>query len=205
VTIADYAADLRAPTPSAAAEMVVPDSADWAARIAHLHSRLRRSMLRGLEDRGTRLRWLMGRASMVGPAAKLAQQSQRLDELEQRLARGVRRGLVERRSHLSEWRTRLWQASPIAHVHAARARHAALNARLRSAVLEILRRGRARLAPLARTLNAVSPLATLDRGYAIVSKPGGGILRDAAEAPPGTEIEARLGKGRLRAKVQSSS
>src|ERR1700761_824600 len=80
-TIADFAADVRAPTPSAAAEIVVPDGGEWAARIAHLASRLHRSMLRGLEHRGQRLRWLMGRASLVSPAAKLAQQAQRLDEL----------------------------------------------------------------------------------------------------------------------------
>lgn len=58
--------------------------------------------------------------------------------------------------------------------------------------------------PLVRTLNAVSPLATLDRGYAIVSREGGEILRSAADAPPGTLIEARLGSGRLRAKVEDS-
>jgi exodeoxyribonuclease VII large subunit len=62
---------------------------------------------------------------------------------------------------------------------------------------------RERLAPLARTLNAVSPLATLSRGYAIVSKINGGILRQAADAPPGTLIEARLEAGTIRAKVQN--
>jgi exodeoxyribonuclease VII large subunit len=58
---------------------------------------------------------------------------------------------------------------------------------------------------LVRTLNAVSPLATLDRGYAIVSTEAGGILRDAAHAKPGTIIEARLARGRLRAKVEEST
>jgi len=61
---------------------------------------------------------------------------------------------------------------------------------------------RERLLPLIRTLNAVSPLATLERGYAIVSVEGGGILRNAAEVKPGTIIEARLARGKVRAKIE---
>jgi len=86
-------------------------------------------------------------------------------------------------------------------VRDAAARHQALFARLRAAGLECVRRARERWLPLARTLNAVSPLATLERGYAIVSGERGEILRDAADAAPGTMIEARLAKGRIRAKV----
>jgi exodeoxyribonuclease VII large subunit len=68
-----------------------------------------------------------------------------------------------------------------------------------------LRLARERLSPLMRTLNAVSPLATLDRGYAIVSGEKGEILRDAAAVPVGTTIVARLARGRLRAKVEGAS
>jgi exodeoxyribonuclease VII large subunit len=204
-TIADYAADLRAPTPSAAAEIVVPDGEEWSASLGRTALRLRRVMLRILEKRTERLRWLIGRAERVSPLAKLTQQAQRLDELEQRLTRSAQTLLAERRAALGEWRTRLWQASPIAHVQTTAAKHAALNARLRTAAAVIVRRARERLAPLVRTLNAVSPLATLERGYAIVSRVDGGIVRTAADAPPGTEIEARLGKGRIRAKVESSA
>jgi exodeoxyribonuclease VII large subunit len=96
----------------------------------------------------------------------------------------------------------LWQASPVGRVRDAAARHAALGVRLRAAGLEQTRRARERLLPLVRTLNAVSPLATLERGYAIVSIEGGQILRDAAEARPGTLIEARLARGSIRAKVE---
>jgi exodeoxyribonuclease VII large subunit len=64
---------------------------------------------------------------------------------------------------------------------------------------------REKLLPLIRTLHAVSPLATLERGYAIVSLEGGDILRDAADAKPGTLIEARLARGRVRAKIEGAS
>ena len=94
-----------------------------------------------------------------------------------RLSRTLRHGLAERRSTLGDCRTRLWQASPVTRVQRAIARHAALAARLRVAGPEQLRRSRERLLPLVRTLNAVSPLATLERGYAIVSREDGSIVQ----------------------------
>jgi exodeoxyribonuclease VII large subunit len=204
-TIADFAADVRAPTPSAAAELVVPNGEEWLVALHRLHSRLLRGVRRRVEAPRERLRWLIGRAALVSPVARLAQQSQRVDELESRLARSLRQILADCRLVLGDRRTRLWQASPVARVHTAIARHAALAARLRVAGPEQLRRARERLLPLMRTLNAVSPLATLDRGYAIVSHEDGGIIRNAADAAPGSVIEARLASGRIRAKVQTSS
>jgi len=201
-TIADFAADVRAPTPSAAAEIVVPDAEEWLASLRRIGARLQRALLRSMESRAQRLRWLTGRAALVSPTARLAQQSQRLDELEQRLSRSIRRLLAERRSALSERRSALWQVNPIARLQGAAARHQHLFARLRIAALESLRRSRERLAPLERTLNAVSPLATLQRGYAIVVADDGRILRDAADAAAGSIIEARLARGSVRAKVE---
>ena len=204
-TIADFAADVRAPTPSAAAEIVVPDSEEWLLSLRRSAARLQRALLRSMQSRGERLRWLIGRAALVSPVARLAQQSQRLDELEQRLNRSMRRLLSERRSELSERRSALWQASPIARVQAAAARHAFLITRLRAAAQGTLRRSRERLLPLVRTLNAVSPLATLQRGYAIVVSAEGRILRDAVDAAPGSLIEARLAQGTLLARVEKPS
>jgi exodeoxyribonuclease VII large subunit len=204
-TIADFAADVRAPTPSAAAELVVPNGEEWLLALRRSHARLIRAVNRRIESRRERLRWLIGRAALVSPVARLSQQSQRLDELETRLARGWRQILADRRSSLREYQTRLWQASPVARVQTTIARHAALSARLRAAGGESLRRARERLQPLVRTLNAVSPLATLDRGYAIVSTEDGAILRNAADALPGILIEARLATGKIRAKVEKAS
>jgi exodeoxyribonuclease VII large subunit len=201
-TIADFAADVRAPTPSAAAEIVVPDAQEWLKTVRTLGARLQQGMRRRLNDSQERLRWLTGRAALVSPAARLAQQMQRLDDLEDRLTRGMRQRLTELRAGLVDRRSLLWQLSPIARVRDAAQRHQMLAARLSGAQQLLLRHARERLMPLVRTLQAVSPLATLDRGYAIVSREGGAILRDAAQAPPGTIIEARLAAGRLRAKVE---
>jgi exodeoxyribonuclease VII large subunit len=201
-TIADFAADVRAPTPSAAAELAVPDSQEWLASFGRLGARMQRCLRLKLENRRERLRWLTARAALASPTVRLTQQAQRLDELERRLSRGWRHVMNTRRSRLSERQSRLWQASPIGHVREAAARRAALVARLQAAGLHQVRRARERLLPLVRTLNAVSPLATLERGYAIVNLENGPIVRDAAEAKPGTVIVARLRVGRLRARVE---
>jgi exodeoxyribonuclease VII large subunit len=201
-TIADFAADVRAPTPSAAAEIAVPDGEEWLASLARLAQRLQRGLLRRVEAQRERLRWLIGRAALVSPTARLSQQTQHLDELEQRMFRSLRQILADRRSALGERRSRLWQLSPAARLRNTAARQAALYARLRAAALARLHLARERLSPLVRTLNAVSPLATLDRGYAIVSRVSGGIVRSAAEVEPGTLIEARLALGKIRAKVE---
>jgi len=201
-TIADFAADVRAPTPSAAAEIAVPDGAEWLTSLSRLAHRLQRGLLRRLEAQRERLRWLIGRAALVSPSARLSQQTQRLDDLEQRMFRAQRQILADRRSALGERRSRLWQASPVTRVRSTAARQAALYARLRAAALARLHFARERLSPLVRTLNAVSPLATLDRGYAIVSHVSGAIVRSAAEVSPGMPIEVRLAVGKIRAKVE---
>jgi exodeoxyribonuclease VII large subunit len=204
-TIADFAADVRAPTPSAAAELVVPDAADLLTHFARVAARLQRAMRRRLEEHRQRLRWLTGRAALVSPSARLTQQAQRLDELEQSLARALRRRLHEQRERLRWLSGRMTRVSPAGRIRDARSRHTALLARLQTAGLQQTRRAHERLAPLLRTLNAVSPLATLERGYAIVSLEDGRILRDAVDAKPGANIEARLARGRIRAKVDSST
>jgi exodeoxyribonuclease VII large subunit len=204
-TIADFAADVRAPTPSAAAELVVPDSADWLRSLAVLGGRLVQGMQRRLQHDRRALEFLAHRAAQVSPAARLTDQMQRLDELEQRLARALRQRVSDLRTAVADWRGRLWRQSPALLVQQGAARHADLSARLKAAQLALLQDWRERLLPLVRTLQAVSPLATLERGYAIVSLEQGAILRDAAQAPPGTRIIARLGAGSLRARVEPDS
>ena len=178
--------------------------AQQAQRLDEMEVRLSRAMNRRLAGHRERLGWLTGRAALLSPRALLVQRSMHLEELELRIYRALRHTLNEHRSALSDLERRLWRASPVLRVREAVARHSALLARLRTAGPDRVRRARARLLPLERTLNAVSPLATLERGYAIVSSEQGEILRDAANSAPGMIIEARLARGRIRAKVEKS-
>jgi exodeoxyribonuclease VII large subunit len=204
-TIADFAADVRAPTPSAAAELVVPDAEEWLNSFVRLGARLQRGMRRRLEEDRERLRWLTGRAALASPVARLGAQAQRLDELEQCLVRAILRRLQEHRERLRWLAGRAALASPAMRLSQQSLRLKNLTERLNRAWRHTLDSRREKLLPLVRTLNAVSPLATLERGYAIVTVEGGPILRDAEQAKPGTIIEARLARGRIRAKVEAAS
>jgi exodeoxyribonuclease VII large subunit len=201
-TIADFAADVRAPTPSAAAELVVPDAEEWLNAFVQFGARLQRGVRRRLQEHGARLRWLTGRAALVSPAARLSAQAQRLDELEQSMVRALRRRLQEHRERLRWLTGRAALVSPSARLTQQLLRLENLNQRLGRAWRQAVNSRREKLQPLIRTLKAVSPLATLERGYAIVSIEGGQILRNAADASPGTVIEARLAQGSVRAKVE---
>jgi len=204
-TIADFAADVRAPTPSAAGELVVPDAEEWRNAFAQLGARLQRGVRRRLQEHGERLRWLTGRAALASPVVRLSARAQRLDELEQCLVRAVRRRLEGHRERLRWLMGRAAQVSPANRLGRQLLRLGNLQQQLHRAMRLALDSRQKKLLPLVRTLNAVSPLATLDRGYAIVSAEGGEILRNAADAKPGTLIDARLAHGKIRARVEGAS
>jgi exodeoxyribonuclease VII large subunit len=159
VTIADFAADRRAPTPSGAAEIVVPDRAEWLRALAATRERLARGWRRVGGQARERLGWLARRLELTHPRTRLAARAQRLDELETRLGRALRRELAA---------------------------------------------AGARLAAAARTLNAVSPLATLERGYAIVVRADGTVVRAARDVTPGDEVRARTAAGSFAATVTAT-
>ncbi|HEX7416512.1 MAG TPA: exodeoxyribonuclease VII large subunit [Steroidobacteraceae bacterium] len=201
-TIADFVADLRAPTPSGAAELVVPDRGAWLESLGQLAQRFAAAMRRKLGDERQRLATLRSRLRIMHPGVRLAQHAQRLDDLEQRLAGAVSASWQRERSRLHELLGRLLRHAPGPLLRDVRARHEALAERLRHALAEHLARAEQRLALAQRTLAAVSPLATLTRGFAIVTRAGDGTLvTDAATLAPGAEVDTRLARGRFRARV----
>ena len=201
-TIADMAADLRAPTPSAAAELVVPDAAEWLRSLASTHSRLYRAWRRRAAEGAEALAWAVRRLGQLHPALLLERQAQRLDELDGRLVTALRNQIDIGAHRLAARRAELASFSPVAMLTGMRGRVQVLEARLAPALAARVEHARTRLAGTARALHAVSPLATLERGYAIVTRADDDtVVTDAATATPGTEIEARLARGRLRARV----
>jgi exodeoxyribonuclease VII large subunit len=202
-TIADLVADLRAPTPSGAAERVVPDREEWLRAFATAERRLVQSTRRRLSDLGSRLQVREERLARGHPGVRLRQHAQRLDELDGRLRRAFRSMLEDARARASTASTLLSRASPALRVQAGRIRLASCSRALAAVARSRVAAARGRFDLAARTLNAVSPLATLERGYAIVADAAGHVLLDARSLAPGDTIDARLAHGRITATVAS--
>lgn len=201
-TIADFVADARAPTPSGAAELVAPDRAACLEALARTLERLSVCMRRELRAVGARFDAANSRLKVTHPGVRLTQQAQRLDDFEQRLTGAMRAALHSDRTRISEMFTRLIHQSPAHTVREYRLRHSALTARLDHAVKERLSRADHRLGLAIRTLNTVSPLATLGRGFALVKRVSdGAVVTDSSSVAVGDEIEARLANGTLKARV----
>lgn len=200
-TITDFVADVRAPTPSVAAETVVPDRNDWLRRIATLSARLARVGERKVEDRAQQIDWLTRRLLSASPSATLRRQQDSLRENRARLGSAVRQLLLERRSEVESRRSELVQYSPALAVERAIGRLASMRQRLGTSAHELVADLDRRVAVLGRALHSVSPLATLERGYAVVLDSDGKAMTDASRAHAGDEIRARLSKGELLANV----
>jgi exodeoxyribonuclease VII large subunit len=201
-TIADFVADVRAPTPSAAAEIAVPDADSWLAALEVTARRLAAGAARAFRARREALVGAERRLAARHPAQVLAQRAQRIDELQLRAAGAMRRHLGALEADLRRRLAELARSSPASRVASLLQRAAHAGLRLTPALRHRLALLDGRFQAAARGLHATSPLATLDRGYAIVTlAESGAVVTDATQAPAGTEIEARLARGRLRARV----
>ena len=202
-TIADFVADVRAPTPSSAAEIIVPNQSDWLRQISGFASRLARVGQRALEDRAQELDWLGRRLVASSPAATLQRQRDGLREHSGRLNSAIRQQLLEQKNTLQETRSELMKLSPALSVQRLIGRLQQLRQRLATSTRNTVSDTSHTLALLGRALNSVSPLATLDRGYAIVKQEdSGAVLTSAADVKPGKDIRARLSQGEIVATVK---
>jgi len=201
VTIADFVADARAPTPSGAAEHVTPDRVACLEALAKTANRLSLAARRELRSLGAHLDAVSARLQQAHPGMRVLQQIQRLDDLQQRMSGAAQAGLHRRRSELADALARLLQHSPERRVRAYAQHHGALQSRLEHAAHAALAHTAHRLDLAARALDAVSPLATLARGFAIVTRADGSLVRAADSVAVGEQIEARLAEGRLTARV----
>jgi exodeoxyribonuclease VII large subunit len=204
-TIADFVADVRAPTPSGAAELVVPDSSEWLRHVRRLTSRLTTALSRKLKTQQDRAAWLARRLQQLHPGVELRQRAQRLDDLEQRLTRAVRSNLGERQRTIAQLAAELRQHSPALRVANARRRLEVARATIEKLAHKTIEQQRNRLAIAARTLDAFSPLATLERGYAIVTDSKGTVITNAQDVRAGQLIDARLTQGSIRARVERAT
>jgi len=204
-TITDFVADLRAPTPSAAAELVIESKHQLAEHLAHLHQRL---------SRATRYRLLMAKSQFSdlaqhGAFARIqdliARRAQRLDELVYRMGSTHQRLLHEYRNRLEIAAARVRHFDFRRSLAVTRAQlEAGMDALVRS-MRSLLANQHARLNQAAATLDALSPVKILERGYALVFDSTGALLKDASQLSPGDEVSGRVAKGSFTAQVKKTS
>ncbi len=202
-TIADFVADQRAPTPTAAAELVSPNRDEWIATLQQYATQLSRRTETHLQRSQQNLTWLTSRFQQTHPGRRLMERAQRTDELERRLQRAQRVFLRDRTARIENTKARLLLWDPDKLLDRNRLRYQYLAQRLHAALRRAVVGHTQALQGLARALNAVSPLATLERGYAIVShEKDGQIVRRWNEAEIGERVRAHLRHGQLICRVE---
>ncbi len=198
-TITDFVADIRAPTPSAAAEIIFPVRDELIERLRGPVARATRALRRDIRHGRQRLRAL--RTGLGDGRSLVAVQHQRLDFAKVHLHHGFHRALAGRRLELGTYETRLANLHPRVRLREIRANVRAAQARLDLLVRLRLTRNRDRLRALEARLTALSPVGVLERGYAIVFDSHGRAVRDATQVNSGDRIDVRVARGRLGAVV----
>jgi exodeoxyribonuclease VII large subunit len=204
VTIADFVADLRAATPSAAAEHATPDQLEWLSRFVQLETRLEQLLQRKLSQKQQSLVWLSKRLQQQHPGQKLVRNAQRMDELELRLNQAVQTRLRHGKNLIEAKIATLWQYNPGVIINNYKQKQDYLSKRLITVFHHKLDHLNQRLLNQSQTLHAVSPLATLNRGYALViHQPSGQIIRSINQLRPGDKVETRLAEGHFTSQISS--
>ncbi len=191
-TIADFAADVRAPTPTGAAELVSPQRVLLLRELDHRHAALARGFGRMMERRAQQLDWLARR--LVSPAERLARQRTHLQQLSARLASAGARPVRDARARFSllQMRWQRWRPDLAAH----QARLGSLAQRLDAALLRQHERQAARIATLSARLEVLSPQRTLERGYAaVLDAQTGRAVRAPSSLKPGRRLTMHLAEG----------
>ena len=199
-TIADFVADARAPTPTAAAELVSPNRGELMARLDALHQRIAVALVRALEQRMQQVDYFGRR--LAHPGERIRGQEQNLAHLHVRMGRAQSHALDQSDLRLGALRHRLTAGAPDLPGQQTLQRRIAQ--RLTTAMEQLLERQHAGLVRLDAHLNALSPQRVLQRGYSIVSRLDGHIVQDGAQLAPGDDVTMTFAHGSARATVNST-
>jgi len=204
-TIADFVADVRAPTPSAAAEMVVSRKDEFWGRIDGLRDRARIAAHRHVQTVGRRLHAASGRAAFAGFPGRLAMRARHVSELTHALHRTGRAAVSVRARRLQQVQTQLATFDAGRRLAGIRTRLVAVDGRLRGAAARRYDRARSDVQHAVGRLESLSPLAVLGRGYAVCwNEDRSRVLRDAATVETGDHVKVRLAKGELDCEVRAT-
>ncbi|HJR58491.1 MAG TPA: exodeoxyribonuclease VII large subunit [Vicinamibacterales bacterium] len=206
VTIADFVADLRAPTPSAAAEMVVTAKDDFCSRIDRLHQRLHAAARHGLQRRRAGVQTVVARRGFAGWPARLAMHARYASELTHQLKRGVLARLARRQREFRAIHQRLEANDLRRRLAVSRGRLMGADDRLRAADVRGRERADTRFRILAGRLENLSPLAVLARGYAVCwNADRTAIVRSPRQVTPGDAVRVTLHEGEIECQVRRSA
>lgn len=198
-TIADFVADLRAPTPSAAAELLSPDQQELAASFLGYQRLLTESVQRTIQQQAQKLDFL--RQRLRHPGDRLREQAQHLDHLEARLQTAMKGKLRQVEGQLNTQNAHLANCHPGIQLQQLKLKASNLQQRLGAATQNQLNRQQQRLASAAKLLNTVSPLNTLERGYAIVQDEQEKVVTSVNDVEVGAQITSRVTDGLLHCEV----
>jgi exodeoxyribonuclease VII large subunit len=198
-TIADFVADARAPTPSAAAEMLSPDQAEWLQTLQQQERKLLQNMRRQLRDATQQLQQWQSR--LKHPGKRLEEQHQKLDEYATRLQNAVHRQLQQHRVSLENAEKRFVSQSPSHLVSRMSVLVSHADQQLRQHMQTVLFRQRTQFATATARLEALSPLATLSRGFSIAKDQHGTVLTSANQVAVGDTLFTQLANGTLTSKL----
>jgi len=204
-TIADFAADLRAPTPSAAAELITEAQHKIAEHLAHQYNRLERAARFQLLQARQRLTRVPVSRTESRISTLLHRMAQRLDDLSFRQESAAGNQLRQREDHVAALTAAVLRHDPRQGLALARERLQACRTRLDRALERTLQRCTIRTGALDARLHSLSPLAVLDRGYALVLDAAGSLVRSAAQLSPGDHLVTRLADGVFISRVESTA
>lgn len=199
VTISDFVADVRAPTPSAAAELLAPHHQDWLAQLNQLQQRLERTIKQLLMRYQLTVEGITKR--LRHPSEQLQQHSQRIDDLEIRLIRSFKHKLSNSQQRTEQLTTRLLTQHPTKQLMSLQQRLIGLEQQLKRLMQEKLKQCQWQLSSQVQALQIMSPLATLERGYSIVLTEQGQIVQSAEQTKQGQILKVKLNKGQLAVEV----
>lgn len=202
-TIADFVADVRAATPSAAAELITPDQEELLNLFEQYESTLRYLIRDSLSNLHQAIDWMTQRLEFLHPKQAIQRKQEYLTELQRRAHSAVKFKLSDQTNILSKLLMRFESQSPYTRVREAKIKLYELHKQIHRTMQVKLEHKQQLLHTLARTLEVVSPLGTLNRGYAIVSNLATGqILHDTKQVAKDDKISVQLAKGSLSAKVE---
>ncbi|WP_057832505.1 exodeoxyribonuclease VII large subunit [Colwellia sp. TT2012] len=200
-TLSDYVADLRAATPSAAAELVSSDSNELLNHVVMLKQRLIKALQGTLAHLGNEKSYLQHRLSQVHPEQQLQLQQQKADELALRLKQAMKRNIVQLQGKPAQLSQRLLQQSPTKVIQLQQQQVSLNKQRISQAMQNTLQHKSERFVHLLEQLQLVSPLATIARGYSVTRNKNNAVITKVAQVSKGEEISVQLSDGHINARV----